>query len=90
MVTAERTTAHPASGRTTADAYAARFGHGGECHARHAASGAAEELATPLTGDAARAHLRGEASIGLYLGVYAQTPEISVRPFRLNFLEKNR
>jgi len=67
MVTAERTTAHPASGRTTADAYAARFGHGGECHARHAASGAAEELATPLTGDAARAHLRGEVSIGFYL-----------------------
>jgi len=67
MVTAERTTAQPASGRTTADAYAARFGHGGECHARLAAGGATEEIATPLTGDAARAHLRGEASIGLYL-----------------------
>ncbi len=26
----------------------------------------------------------------IVLGVYAQTPEISVRPFRLNFLEKNR
>jgi len=62
-----RTTAQPASGRTTADAYAARFGHGGERHARRAASGATEEIATPLTGDAARAHLRGEASIGLYL-----------------------
>ncbi len=67
MVTAERTTAHPASGRTTADAYAARFGHGGERHARLAAGGAPEEIATPLTGDAARAHLRGEVSIGLYL-----------------------
>jgi len=67
MVTTERTTAQPATGRTTADAYAARFGRGGECHARRAASGAAEEIATPLTGDAARAHLRGEASIGLYL-----------------------
>ncbi len=67
MVTTERTTAQPATGRTTADAYAARFGRGGECHARRAASGATEEIATPLTGDAARAHLRGEASIGLYL-----------------------
>ncbi len=67
MVTAERTTAHPASGRTTADAYAARFGHGGERHARLAAGSATEEIATPLTGDAARAHLRGEVSIGLYL-----------------------
>jgi len=67
MVTAERTTAQPATGRTTADAYAARFGHGGERHARRAASGATEEIATPLTGDAARAHLRGEASIALYL-----------------------
>jgi len=67
MVTAERTTAHPASGRTTADAYAARFGRGGERHARLPAGGAPEEIATPLTGDAARAHLRGEASLGLYL-----------------------
>jgi len=67
MVTAERTTAQPASGRTTADAYAARFGRGGESHARLAAGDATEEIATPLTGDAARAHLRGEASIGLYL-----------------------
>jgi len=70
MVTAERTTAQPASGRTTADAYAARFGHGGERHARLAGpdtGGASEEIATPLTGDAARAHLRGEASLGLYL-----------------------
>jgi len=67
MVTTERTTAQPATGRTTADAYAARFGRGGERHARRAASGATEESATPLTGDAARAHLRGEASIGLYL-----------------------
>jgi len=70
MVTAERTTAQPASGRTTADAYAARFGCGGERHARRAAhvgGGATEEIATPLTGNAARAHLRGEASIGLYL-----------------------
>ncbi len=70
MVTAEQTTAHPASGRTTSDAYAARFGRGGERHTRRAApdvGGATEEIATPLTGDAARAHLRGEASIGLYL-----------------------
>ncbi len=67
MVTAERTTAHPATGRTTADAYAARFGHGGERHVRLAAGGAPEETATPLTGDAARAHLRGDASLGLYL-----------------------
>jgi len=70
MVTAERPTAQPASGRTTADAYAARFGRGGERHARradHVGGGATEEIATPLTGDAARAHLRGEASIGLYL-----------------------
>jgi len=67
MVTVERTTAQPATGWTTADAYAARFGHGGARYARHAASGATEEIATPLTGDAARAHLRGEASIGLYL-----------------------
>jgi len=67
MVTAERTTAHPASGRTTANAYAARFGRGGERHAQLAAGGATEEIATPLTRDAARAHLRGEASIGLYL-----------------------
>jgi len=66
MVTAERTTTHPATGHTTADAYAARFGHGGERHAR-LADGATEEIATPLTGDAARAHLRGEVSIGLYL-----------------------
>jgi len=70
MITAERTTAQPATGRTTADAYAARFGHGGERHVRlaaHGGGGAPEEIATPLTGDAARAHLRGEASIGLYL-----------------------
>jgi len=67
MVTAERPTAQPASGRTTADAYAARFGRGGKRHARLAAGGTTEEIATPLTGDAARAHLRGEASIGLYL-----------------------
>ena len=67
MVTAERTTTQPATGRTTADAYAARFCHGGERHARLAAGGATEEIATPLTGDAARAHLRGEVSIGLYL-----------------------
>ncbi len=67
MVTAERTTAQPATGRTTADAYAARFGRGGERHARRAASGATEEIATPLTGEAARAHLRGEVSLGLYL-----------------------
>jgi len=67
MITAERTTAQPASGRTTADAYAARFGCGGARYARRAADGATEEIATPLTGDAARAHLRGEASIGLYL-----------------------
>jgi hypothetical protein len=67
MVTVERTTAQPATGWTTADAYAARFGHGGERHARLAAGGAPEEIATPLTGDAARAHLRGEVSIGLYL-----------------------
>jgi len=70
MVTAERITAHPASGRTTAAAYAARFGYGGERHARLAdpdTGGAPEESATPLTGDAARAHLRGEVSLGLYL-----------------------
>jgi len=67
MVTAERPTAHPATGRATADAYAARFGCGGERHARRAAGGATEEIATPLTGDAARAHLRGEVSLGLYL-----------------------
>jgi len=67
MVTAERTTAQPASGRTTADAYAAWFGRSGERHARLAVGGATEEIATPLTGDATRAHLRGEASIGLYL-----------------------
>ena len=70
MVTAERTTAHLASGRTTADAYAAMFGCGGERHARLAGpdtGGASEEIATPLTGDAARAHLRGEVSLGLYL-----------------------
>ncbi len=70
MVTAERTTAQPASGRTTADAYTARFGRGGERHARLAGpdtGGASEEIATPLTGEAARAHLRGEVSIGLYL-----------------------
>ncbi len=66
MVTAERTTAQLATGRTTADAYAARFGCGGERHARRA-GGVTEEIATPFTGDAARAHLRGEASIGLYL-----------------------
>jgi len=70
MVTAERMTAQPASGRTTADAYAARFGRGGERHARRAGpdtGGASEEIATPLTGEAARAHLRGEVSLGLYL-----------------------
>jgi len=70
MVTAERTTAQPASGRTTADAYAARFGHGGERHARLVGpdtGGASEEIATPLTGEAARAHLRGEVSLGFYL-----------------------
>jgi len=70
MVTAERTTAQPASGRTTAAAYAARFGRGGERHARLAApdtGGETEESATPLTGDAARAHLRGDTSLGLYL-----------------------
>jgi hypothetical protein len=67
MVTAERTTAQLASGRTTADAYAARFGRGGDRHARRAADGATEEIATPLTGDAARAHLRGDTSLGLYL-----------------------
>jgi len=70
MVTAERITAHPASGRTTAAAYAARFGYGGERHVRLAdpdTGGAPEESATPLTGDAARAHLRGEVSLGLYL-----------------------
>jgi len=67
MVTEERMTAQPATGRTTADAYAARFGCGGARYARRAADGATEEIATPLTGDAARAHLRGEASIGLYL-----------------------
>ncbi len=70
MVTAERPTAQPASGRTTAAAYAARFGYGGERHARLAdpdTGGAPEEIATPLTGDAARAHLRGEVSLGLYL-----------------------
>jgi len=70
MVTAERMTAQPASGRTTADAYAAWFGRGGERHARLAGpdtGGASEEIAMPLTGDAARAHLRGEVSIGLYL-----------------------
>jgi len=70
MVTAERPTAQPASGRTTAAAYAARFGYGGERHARLAdpdTGGAPEESATPLTGDAARAHLRGEVSLGLYL-----------------------
>jgi len=67
MVTAEQTTAHPASGRTTSDAYAARFGRGGERHTRLAAGGETEEIATPLTGDAARAHLRGETSIALYL-----------------------
>jgi len=67
MVTVERTTTQPATGCTTADAYAARFGHGGERHARLAAGGASEEIATSLTGDAARAHLRGEVSIGLYL-----------------------
>jgi hypothetical protein len=70
MVTTERPTAQPATGRTTADAYAARFGHGGERHVRravHGGGGAPEEIAPPLTGDAARAHLRGEASIGLYL-----------------------
>jgi len=67
MVTAERMTAQPATGRTTADAYAARFGHGGERHAQRAGGGATEEIAMPLTGDAVRAHLRGEVSIGLYL-----------------------
>ncbi len=67
MVTAERTTAHLATGHTTADAYAARFGRGVKRHARLTADGAPEEIATPLTGEAARAHLRGEASIGLYL-----------------------
>jgi len=67
MVTTERTTAQPASGRTTADAYAARFGRGGECHARLAAGGEPEGIATLLTGDAALAHLRGEVSLGLYL-----------------------
>jgi len=70
MVTAERPTAQPASGRTTAAAYAARFGRGGERHARRGVpdvGGATEEIATPLTGDAARAHLRGEVSLGLYL-----------------------
>jgi len=67
MVTAERTTAQPATGRTTADAYAAWFGHGGACHAQRATGGAPQESATPLTGDAARAHLRGEVSLGLYL-----------------------
>ncbi len=70
MVTAERITAQPASGRTTAAAYAARFGRGGERHARLAdpdTGGAPEESATPLTGDAARAHLRGDVSLGLYL-----------------------
>ncbi len=67
MVTTERTTAQSATGRATADAYAARFGHGGARYARRAASGASEEIAPPLTGNAARAHLRGEASIGLYL-----------------------
>jgi len=67
MVTTERTTAQSATGRATADAYAARFGRSGARYARRAASGATEESATPLTGDAARAHLRGEASIGLYL-----------------------
>jgi len=67
MVTAERPTTQAVNGRTTADAYAARFGHGGERHARLAAGGATEEIATPLTRDAARAHLRGEVSIGLYL-----------------------
>ncbi len=67
MVTAERTTAQPATGRTTADAYAAWFGRGGERHAQLAVGGATEEIAMPLTGDATRAHLRGEASIGLYL-----------------------
>jgi len=70
MVTAERPTAQPASGRTTAAAYAARFGYGGERHARLAdpdTGGAPEEIATPLTGDAARAHLRGDTSLGLYL-----------------------
>jgi len=70
MVTAERTTAQSATGRTTADAYTARFGHGGERHARLTGpdtGGASEEIATPLTGEAARAHLRGEVSIGLYL-----------------------
>jgi len=67
MVTAERPTTQAATGRTTDDAYAARFGHGGERHARRAADGAVEEIATPLTGDAARAHLRGDTSLGLYL-----------------------
>jgi len=67
MVTAERPTTQPATGETTANAYAARFGRGGERHAWRAAGGATEEIATPLTGEAARAHLRGEASIGLYL-----------------------
>ncbi len=67
MVTTERPTAQPASGRTTTDAYAARFGQGGERHARLPAGGAPEEIATPLTGEAARAHLRGEVSLGLYL-----------------------
>jgi len=66
MVTVERTTAQPATGWTTADAYAGRFGHGGERHAR-LADGAPEEIATPLIGEAARAHLRGEVSLGLYL-----------------------
>jgi len=67
MVTTERTTAQSATGRTTTDAYAARFGQGGERHARLVAGGAPEEIATPLTGEAARAHLRGEFSLGLYL-----------------------
>jgi len=70
MVTAERPTTQAATGRTTADAYAARFGCGGERHVRRAVGGVGgvtEESATPLTGEAARVHLRGEVSIGLYL-----------------------
>jgi len=76
MVTAERTerterttapTVGPATGRTTAEAYAARFGQGGERHARFAAGGEPEEIETPLTAEAARAHVRGEVSLGLYL-----------------------
>ncbi len=73
MVTAERTerttapTVGPATGRTTAEAYAAWFGRGGERHARLAGGGEPEEIATPLTAEAARAHVRGEVSLGLYL-----------------------